>query len=138
MYLLDTNVLSDSLKRRYPELNAWLASQRAEDLYISSISLAEIAYGVHRLPDSKRRTGLVTDLQVIRNRFAKRTLSVDAELALAYGEHQASQVAKGYNDDPFDSLIIITARENHLIVVTRNTNHYENQGVGVLNPYLLK
>ncbi len=134
MYLLDTNVLSDSLKHRYPELEAWLAGQNAEDLYISSISLAEIAYGVHRLPDGKRKAGLLTDLHLVRRRFAERTLAVGGEVALAYGEHQAAQVGKGRNDNPFDSLMIVTAKTNDLIVATRDVSHYEDRGVGVVNP----
>lgn len=135
MYLLDTNVLSDSLKRRYPDLEAWLASQNAEDLFISSISLAEIAYGVHRLPDGKRKTQLLMDLRLIRSRFGERILAVGAEVALAYGQHQAAQVGKGKNDDPFDSLLLVTAKTNDLIVATRDVSHYENRGVGVVNPY---
>ena len=136
MYLLDTNVLSDSLKRRYPKLETWLAGQSVEDLYISSISLAEIAYGVHRLPDGKRKTALFTDLHLVRRRFAERTLGADAEVTLAYGEYQAAQAGKGSNDDPFDSLIVATAKKNDLIVATRNISHYEDRGVGVVNPYL--
>ena len=136
MYLLDTNVLSDSLKRRYPELNAWLAEQNSEDLFIGSISLAEIAYGVHRLPNGKRKMNLLTDLTLLQARFSERTLNIDANIALAYGEHQADQVNKGRNDDPFDSFIIVTAKKHNLIVVTRNLKHYEAKGVGVVNPYI--
>ncbi|CAN5877444.1 type II toxin-antitoxin system VapC family toxin [soil metagenome] len=135
MYLLDTNVLSDGLKRRYPDLEAWLESQNAEDLFISNISLAEIAYGVHRLPDGKRNSELLTDLHLVRRRFGGRTLAVGAEVALAYGEHQAAQVGKGRNDDPFASLLLVTAKTNDLIVATRNVSHYEDRGVGVVNPY---
>ncbi len=136
MYLLDTNVLSDSLKRGCPNLTTWLAEQTPENLFISSISLAEIAYGVHRLPNRKRKTGLLADLMLVQTRFAERTLRVDANTALAYGEHQAEQVSKGRNDSPFNSLIIVTAKKNGLIVVTRNLKHYEDRGVGVVSPYV--
>ena len=136
MYLLDTNVLSDSLRnQRYPNLTLWLARQPATDLFVSSVSLGELAYGVYRLADGKRKAELLADLQRVRQHFAERILSVDASVALSYGEHQAKQVSEGRNDDPFDSLIIATAKKHDLVVATRNLKHYEARGVGVVNPY---
>lgn len=136
MYLLDTNVLSDSLKlSQYPQLQTWLASQLATHLFISSISLAELSYGVSRLPEGKRKEDLYGDLSRIAQRFSNRILSVDAATALRYGAHHAAQVTQGLNDDPFDSFIIATALEHQLTVVTRNLNHFQDRGVSILSPY---
>ncbi len=136
MYLLDTNVLSDSLRlRRYPELANWLSKQNANELYISSISLAEISYGVNRLTEGKRKKELQADLLRLQQRFANNILPVDANIALIYGKHQADQVNQGLNDNPFDSLLIATAKEHKLAVVTRNLKHYEDRGVVVIKPY---
>jgi len=137
MYLLDTNVLSDSLRlRQYPKLANWLSKQNANELYISSISLAEISYGVHRLVDGKRKKELQADLLRLQQRFTNRIIPVDASIALIYGQHQAEQVNQGFNDHPFDSLLIATAKELKLTVVTRNLKHYKDRGIVVINPYL--
>ena len=136
MYLLDTNVLSDSLRlRQYPELANWLSKQNAAELYISSISLAEISYGVHRLVDGKRKKELQADLLRLQQRFTNNIIPVDANIALTYGKHQAEQVNQGFNDHPFDSLLIATAKQHKLSVVTRNLKHYKDRGVVVINPY---
>ena len=136
MYLLDTNVLSNSLKlSQYPNLQRWLAAQSATSLYISSISLAELAYGVARLTDGKRKESLGNDIEKLRLRFNQRILPIDAEVALRYGSHHAAQIAAGLNDDPFDSFIIATALVYDLTVITRNINHFENRGVKVVSPY---
>ena len=136
MYLLDTNVLSDSLRlRQYPKLANWLSKQNANELYISSISLAEISYGVNRLTEGKRKKELQADLLRLQQRFANNILPVDANIALIYGKHQAEQVNQGFNDHPFDSLLIATAKEHKLAVVTRNLKHYKNRGIVVIKPY---
>lgn len=137
MYLLDTNILSDSFKYRdYPQLRTWLKGQCASDLYISSISLAELAYGLHRLDEGKRKQDLLGNLSQIQERFAERVLSVDTEIAMIYGQHQAYQIARGFNDNPFDSLLISTAKKHQLTIATRNEKDFKNRGVKIINPYI--
>ena len=136
MFLLDTSVLSDGLKlNQFPDLQTWLAKQPASSLFISSISLAELAFGVSRLPDGKRKQDLVQDLNRISQRFSQNILPINVSIAMRYGSHHANQIAQGFNDHPFDSFIIATAIDHDLTVVTRNLKHYQNRGVRVLNPY---
>lgn len=65
MILLDTNIVSEVMRTRPAEtVVAWLNGQDAEKLYVSAISIGEVAYGLRILPDGKRRSG-------IRERFER-------------------------------------------------------------------
>ena len=133
MYLLDTNVVS-ALRRpdRHPAPIAWLKDQRASDLYISVVTVAEMERGVAlqtpRDPDFAHE--LAAWLERTLAGFADRLVGVDVPTARRWGRLSA---ALGHND--VDLLIAATALEHGLTVVTRNTRHFHPTGVRVLNPF---
>ncbi len=134
MFLLDTNVVSDAAKKTNHLLNSFLASQTKESLFISTISLAEISYGIYRLPKGRKKDALTADLLRMEELFEGQILDLTAKIALEYGRIQAMQVSQGFNDNPFDNLIIATAIVNNLTVLTRNHKDFINRGVKVFYP----
>ncbi|MFT4035229.1 MAG: type II toxin-antitoxin system VapC family toxin [Patulibacter sp.] len=137
MILLDTNVISEPL-RRSPDARviAWLDAQDAASLYLPTIVLAEIRYGIAALPEGKRKRDL-------RRRFedeflplmADRLVPFDAPAATAYAELQAVARRQGTPLSDFDALIAATARVTGFAVATRDTAPFAIAGVAVINPF---
>jgi predicted nucleic acid-binding protein len=136
-YLLDTCVLSE-FTRRQPDQQviAWLNSVSEENLFISVITIGEIQRGIERLPDSARKTELISWLnQGLLQRFADRTLAIDAETMLLWGSLTTRMESQGKPLSVMDSLIIASALQNNLVVSTRNVNDFQPSGVRVINPW---
>lgn len=134
MFLLDTNVILDAAKNNNQALNKFLDSQNKENLFISTVSLAEISYGIYRLPEGKKKNHLKNGLLKIEEIFSGQILDVTAKVALEYGRLQAFQANQGFNDNAFDNLIVATAIINNLTVVTRNYKDFKNRGVKIFYP----
>ena len=135
--LLDTCVLSEMVKPKPDSrVTAWLAAQRPDALYISTLTLGELQKGVEKLEPCARRTYLEAFLHTeIREGFNERTLSVDAEVALLWGRLVAQSEQAGQRMPYVDSLIAATALHHGLTLVTRNTRDVEASGVALFNPW---
>ena len=134
MYLLDTNVVSAPRRPdRHPAPTVWLKDQRASDLYISVVTVAEIERGVARqIPQNPNfARELAAWMERTLAGFADRLLGVDVPTARRWGRLSATL---GHNGA--DLLIAATALEHGLTVVTRNTRHFKPTGAPVLNPFL--
>src|SRR5215475_4152347 len=82
MIVLDTNVISEALKPdAHPSVRSWLNEQVAETLYLTSVTLAEMLFGIAVLPAGRRRTGLTRTLDGLLELFADRVLAFDADAA---------------------------------------------------------
>ncbi len=137
MILLDTNVISEPLK-----LNAnrgvltWIDAQIVETLYLSTISLAELRFGIAALPLGQRRDTLLTNLeQRILPLFVGRVLPFDTVATEAYATLRAGARAQGKAIAPADGYIAATAATHGLIVATRDTGPFEAAGLTVINPW---
>ncbi|MBB2711074.1 UNVERIFIED_ORG: hypothetical protein GGE53_002720 [Rhizobium etli] len=87
MIVLDTNVLSEAMKPTpHSAVRSWLNEQVAETLYLSSVTLAELLFGIGALPDGRRKTALTETLGGILELFQDRVLSFDAEAARHYAD----------------------------------------------------
>jgi len=139
MILLDTNVVSEPLKLAgNPAVLAWLDAQLIETLYLSTISLAELRFGIAALPDGKRKDTLHNSLeQRILPLFAGRILSFDEATSKAYGELRALAKAQGKAIAAADGYIAATAMCKSLMVATRDTGPFEAAGLQVINPWVL-
>src|SRR5947207_14625280 len=86
MVILDTNVISDAMAAsRNSNVSRWLSVQSSEQLFTTTISLAEILYGIELLPSGKRRTGLLASAETMFARlFANRILTFDERAARAF------------------------------------------------------
>jgi predicted nucleic acid-binding protein len=137
MILLDTNVVSEVMKARPAEaVVTWLNVQKSEKLYVSAITIGEIAYGLRILPDGKRRSGLRERFeQFIALAFDRRMLAYDESAARIYGELMGVRKELGHPMSVPDGQIAAIARHNHLAVATRNVVDFENCGIDVINPF---
>lgn len=137
MILLDTNVVSEPLKLAgHPGVLAWLDAQLIETLYLSTISLAELRFGIAALPEGKRKDTLNNSLeQRILPLFAGRILSFDEATSKAYGELRAFAQSQGKAIAPADGYIAATAICSRLMVATRDTGPFEAAGLQVINPW---
>ena len=133
-YLLDTNVVCEATARN-PEATvlAWIETH-AHECFLSSVSLGEIWKGLHRLPEGKRKRGLVRWADVLENDFADQILGLDTITLKSWGRLYARHEAKGFNMDVMDSLIAATALVHQLTVVTRNTADFPAD-VKTFNPW---
>jgi toxin FitB len=137
MILLDTNVLSEPLRLNAdPTVVAWIDAQVLETLYLSTISLAELRYGIAALPDGKRKDGLRTNLdERVLPLFGSRILSFDIAAADAYGVLRARARAAGKGVETADGYIAAIAAAKGFTVATRDTQPLEAAGVSVVNPW---
>lgn len=138
MILLDTNVLSELMRAKpEPAVVAWIDAQPAQDLLISSITVAEILYGIARMPEGKRRQALQdVAIAMFEEDFAGRILPFDADAAAHYAELAAGSEAKGKIADMADGQIAAIARLHGVQIATRNVRHFASFGVPLVNPWL--
>ncbi|SDI45064.1 hypothetical protein SAMN05216189_100592 [Pseudomonas delhiensis] len=137
MILIDTNVLSELMRAKPdPAVVAWLDAQSVSDLHISAITVAEILYGVAKLPDGKRKQALHTmALAMFGEYFAGNILPFDADAAVHYAELVAASEARGEVADMADGQIAAIARLNGAQIATRNVRHFESFGVPLIDPW---
>jgi predicted nucleic acid-binding protein len=133
-YLLDTNVLSE-LVRPQPDGRVVRFLREQSDLWLSAVTLHEIAYGADRARDPLRRAKLIGWIESIRAQFAGRILAFDDGQALLAGRLRALAVAEGRADDPLDAMIAAAAAGNALTLATRNTIDFAGFGVTLFNPW---
>ena len=87
MIILDTNVVSEAMKPEpNPVVRAWLNDQAAETLYLSSVTLAELLFGIAALPSGKRKDMLALTLEGLMGLFKDRVLPFDVEAARHYAD----------------------------------------------------
>ncbi len=137
MILLDTNVLSELMRPKPdPVVTAWLDAQSVDDLHISSITVAEILYGVARMPDGKRKQALYDlALAMFEEDFAGNILPFDTDAAVHYADLVAASEARGKVADMADGQIAAIARLHGAQIATRNVRHFESFGVPLVDPW---
>jgi predicted nucleic acid-binding protein len=138
-YLLDTNIISDRTKPA-PEARCadWLAAHQ-HDCGLSTVTLAELRYGVERLPEGKRKRALSKKLDFLLQDYHEDVVPFDEGAAAEWGRYVANLEQKfgpGILDqiDYPDTQIAAIARANNLTVVTNNEKDFPD--VATLNPSL--
>jgi predicted nucleic acid-binding protein len=114
----------------------WLEEQAALELAISVLTLGEIARGVARMTDGKRKRELQSWLSTnLPAQFEDRVLAIEREVALAWGELTAEGDRTGRPLPVTDGLLLATAKVHGLTIVTRKVSDFDHRGITVLNPY---
>ena len=135
-YLLDTNIISNATKPApSASLVAWIAEQADEDLFISSLTLAEIRRGVLEAPAGRKRDALdawFAGPEGPSALFAGRVLPFDEKAGLVWARLMAEGTARGRPRNALDTIIAATAQANDCIVVTDNERDFS--GVECINP----
>src|SRR5271168_5390536 len=96
MIVLDTNVVSEAMKPEpHPSVRAWLNNQATETLYLSSVTLAELLFGIAVLPAGKRKDMLAQALDGLMRLFRDRVLAFDTDAARRYAELAVAAQIRG-------------------------------------------
>jgi toxin FitB len=132
-FLIDTNVVSE-LGRKNPDRHvvAWANSIGAAELYLSVLTLGEIAKGAASLArrDAVRGAALSRWLEGLRLQYAGRIIAVDGEIAEAWG-----RLAAGRSIPVIDTLLAATALVRGMTLVTRNVRDVGGASITLLNPW---
>lgn len=135
-YLLDTNIISNVVKLEPSEsLLAWMSTQRDEDLFIASLTVAEIRRGILEKPRGKKRDALDTWFsgpEGPQSLFAGRILSFDTKAGLVWAELMAKGKTTGKPRSGPDMIIAAVAGANECVVATDNERDFV--GVQIVNP----
>lgn len=134
--LLDTCAVAE-LRKAKPD-KAVVAAVKAipdEKLFLSVVSVGEIAKGIALLPTGKKHGELAAWLEALEHEFSDRVLPMDVEIARAWGEMTAIAQKKGLVVAMADGLIASTALRHKLSVMTRNEKDFQPTGVRVINPW---
>ena len=136
-WLLDTNVVSELRKTRpAPSVKAWSDAQAPDSLFLSTVTLAEIRYGIECQPDATFREELEIWLEEeLRPWFARRILPVDEDVILEWRRMVARGRKRSITFSQPDLFLAATAQVHALTVCTRNENDFRDAGVPVLNPW---
>lgn len=136
MILLDTNVVSEAMKPAPDDtVRVWLDEQAAETLYLSSVTIAELMFGIGALPDGKRKEKLADALDGVMELFADRVLPFDVGAARHYAELAVKARAAGKGFLTPDGYIAAIAASKGFAVATRDTSAFDAAGVAVIDPW---
>ena len=135
-YLLDTNIISNAVKPRPPEsLLAWMAAQRDEDLFIASLTLAEIRRGILEKPHGRKRAELdawFTGVEGPQALFAGRILPFDDRAGHVWARLMVEAKVAGRPRSALDMIIAAVAVAHECMIVTDNEKDFA--GLQIVNP----
>lgn len=136
MIVVDTNVVSE-LMRPSPSaaVTDWVRARTGIELYTTSITLAEILYGIHRLPDGRRKELLRTTASEVFVAFEGQVLPFDSRAAVHYAEVVGSRDQLGLPIDGFDAQIVSICRAHDAALATRNGKDFQHTGVNLIDPW---
>ncbi len=136
MIVLDTNVVSEAMKPEpHPAVLTWLNEQPAETLYLSTVTLAELLFGIGALPDGRRKDMLAKALDGLLALFRDRILPFDVEAARRHAELAVKARAAGKGFPTPDGYIAAIAVSRGFSVASRDVGPYAAAGEGVLDPW---
>jgi predicted nucleic acid-binding protein len=136
MILLDTNVVSEAMKPDPdPAVLSWLDEQAAETLFLCSVTIAELMFGIAALPKGKRKDRLTTALEGVVTLFADRILPFDIEAARRYADLAVSARAAGRGFPTPDGYMAAIAAAHDFAVASRDSSAFSAAGLNVINPW---
>ena len=135
MIFLDTNIISETLRKTPdPAVIAWLVRNDAE-LALPTVTIAEIAFGIGKIRPDERAARLEQGLASWRHRFADRIFAFTEAAALAYGEIMSAALRQGRPMTAPDGMIAAIARINGGRLATRNLADFATTGLDLISPW---
>jgi predicted nucleic acid-binding protein len=134
--LLDTNLVSEAMKpEAAPAVRLWLDAQAAETLHLSSVTVAELMFGIGALPKGRRQDRLAAALDGVLDLFADRILPFDARAARRYAELavRARDAGKGFPTP--EGYIAAIAAAHDFAVASRDASPFTAAGLTVIDPW---
>jgi predicted nucleic acid-binding protein len=136
MILLDTNVVSEVMKPEPdPAVRRWLNDQAAETLFLSSVTAAELMFGVGALPAGRRKDGFTAVLDGVLDLFAERILPFDTAAARHYADLAVRARAAGKGFPTPDGYIAAVAAAHDFAVASRDVSPFMAVGLAVIDPW---
>jgi predicted nucleic acid-binding protein len=136
MILLDTNVVSEAMKPEpHRGVRDWLDAQAVETLFLSSVTIAELSFGIGALPRGKRKGNLSAALDGVLELFAARILPFDIEAARHYADLAVKARAAGRGFPVPDGYVAAIAAAHGFAVASRDTSAFTAAGLTVIDPW---
>jgi predicted nucleic acid-binding protein len=136
MIVLDTNVVSELMRLvPAPSVIAWVRTRPPRDLYTTAITVAEVRYGIARLPDGRRKDQLADAAADVFLGFPEQVLAFDAAAAVAYAGLVAARERAGVPIDGFNAQIAAICRTSHATLATRYVGDFHGTGIEVVDPW---
>ncbi|HSS89874.1 MAG TPA: type II toxin-antitoxin system VapC family toxin [Streptosporangiaceae bacterium] len=136
MIVADTNVVSELMRPSpSPALRTWVNRQAAGDLYTTAITVAEIRYGLERLPGGRREDRLQAAADEVFAAFSEFVLPFDAGAAVQYARISRQRDEAGLPISGFDAQIAAICRARGAALATRNIKDFAETGVEVIDPW---
>lgn len=136
MIIVDTNVVSELMRAEpSPSVLGWVSAQEPRELRITAITVAEILYGIERLPTGKRKAALRGAAVDIFSRFAAEVLPFDAAAAAVYPEIVDLRDRQGLPISGYDAQIAAICRTHDARLATSNEKDFAGVGVDLINPW---
>jgi toxin FitB len=134
--LLDTNVISELVRPAPdPAVVGFLRQQVPDSVYTAAVCVAEIQYGLARMPVGRGRDDLTARMTaLLAIAFRDELLPFDGECAALYGEIRAGREAAGKPITVEDAMIAATVRAHGAVLATRNLADFEDTGIQAVNP----
>jgi toxin FitB len=137
MIILDTNVVSELMRSEpAPQVANWVRDRDRRELRTTAITLAEIRYGIARLPDGRRKQILLTAADEIFSTFEDQVVPVDVAAAEHYAVIAGNRERVGKPITGFDALIAAVCRSRGAALATRNVADFDGTGVDIIDPWL--
>jgi predicted nucleic acid-binding protein len=133
-WLLDTNVLSE-LMRFEPDANVRRFVSGLERPFVSAAAFHELSYAADLLPDGARKARMTQQIEMLRVRFAKRTVSIDAEVASLSGRLRSRVGRRGHHMTPLDALVAASAMSASAGLATRNIKDFRLLDLDLTDPW---
>ena len=138
MIVLDTNVVSELMRPApNPAVLAWVDAQPDRDLWLCSVAVSELLFGLARLPPGARRAQLTQAFEaMLTEDFSGRVLAFDLPAAVVYADLVAKREREGQPVAMADAQIAATCLAHGAQLATRNVRHFEGLGFAWVNPWL--
>ena len=136
MIILDTNVLS-ALMRQTPDPSvvAWLDQQPRLSIWTTSVTVLEVRFGLQIMATGKRRSAVIQAFESVLNKIGQRVVPFDVAAAEQAGDLMALRQRQGRPRDLRDTMIAGIAIARHAALATRNTTHFDDISVPLINPW---
>ncbi len=136
MIILDTNVVSELMRPQpAPQVADWVRLRDRRELRMTSITLAEIRYGIARFPDGRRKQVLLDSADDIFRTFSDQVLPVDEAAAEQYAVVASRRDRAGKPIGGFDALIAAACRSHDAALATRNLPDFTGTGIELIDPW---
>jgi len=136
MIVLDTNVMSEAMKPEpNPAVQGWLDEQTPETLYLTSVTAAELLFGIATLPDGRRKQSLTVTVEGLLDMFEGRILAFNAPAARRYADLAVAARTAGKGFPTPDGYIAAIAAAHGFAVATRDASAFKAAGISVINPW---